>query len=133
MYKCPCPCKKEAAFQTEMPEGASHQVDSQVGLTCSSSSVGKALVAIIDEMGYDTNQEEIIKKLKGNVSSPVNTSVFNGMNLAVTVIDKKTKKKMSKTIIISVEEKGPKNVKDAMVLRSRVWDFKQEKYEFHAI
>ena len=73
--KCPCSCSGDISTQTEAQDDkieGSVPVVSQQGSEpcCSSHATAKGIVEILDKLGYDSDQEAIIK---GKFESPANT------------------------------------------------------------
>ena len=72
--------------------------------TCSSHALGKGIVKIMDAGGFDVEQEEVIETLQARVSSPVNTSAFDQMEVKIHATDKETELERDIVIKIVVEE-----------------------------
>ena len=79
----------------------------QKGETCSSHSIGKALVKILHLHGLDSDQEQITEKLVQAVQpngNPENPDAFHNTDLEVEVEDQETKEKSREKIRVIVEK-----------------------------
>ena len=124
-YKCPCSCLVDGSTEVEKVEGDYPHVSYQgLSKTCACHATGKAVVKLMDDKGYDVNQEEVIDILKNSVRSPVNTDAFNGMKIRIMATNKGSNIDGEKEVKVEVKDINLEEVEmkyhQAIVIR---WEF----------
>jgi len=86
-------------FQDEKRTGSKPTVTKQMGQTCASHSIGKAVLKILDDLQYDADEEKIIKSLIEKVQpdeKPRNPDEFTNKDINVEIWKKTAAHKKGK-------------------------------------